>query len=211
MLPEPYRRKRPALNALACAFALMASAEAAQADTLANTLDATASGASLSVSASDWLAISFQTGDVAYAGTGLLASLALSNVSGTPQLSLYSSYGDSYGSDLIPSSALATFSLSASDDDSTDFTLASVSLSAHTTYWLVLSSPGSADWSWSADGSYDGVLASSDDAGDTWFTEGSLYPVRFAVSTVAVPEPSSAALMLVGMTTLAGVARRRFR
>jgi len=192
---------------------VIAAATAATAAVFSDTTASSSSGTN-AATASEWLAVSFVV-DSDYAATGLVATLLMTSSSGAPTLSLYSSYVDTYGgsSNLIPDSPIATFTTGASSSGSAAFSLASVDLTANSTYWLVLSSSGASDWSWTAttggSGSgHTGRWASSEDDGELgtlWFTQSTLYPLQFSV-----PEPSRAAssLACIAMLGVLGWSRR---
>lgn len=194
------RRTRSPLHTvalgIACALCLASAPSLSAATTLSdNTQQASAD--SLLATASDWLAASF-TADNSYSGVTLDVVLNAITVSGTSTLSLYGS--DSSG--LIPSALIADFSLLTESASATTYSLTDVDLLAGTSYWLVLSNgSGESAWSWteSSEGTgagFTGLWANSDEAGATWFTNSSRYPLQASVSISAVPEPSGTVLWL---------------
>jgi len=202
-------------TAVAALLAAAAHAVPAQAVQLSDNLS-TRTGGSENASATQWLAASFIADDA----SGLTATLAMSD-STDAVLSLYGSYEDALGgtSDLIPDTALATFGRIASDANSATFELGGLSLTSGSTYWLVLSSTGSTDWSWSLESTGSGtgftggwsIGEVDSEFGETvWYTQSSLYPLQFSVASIpAVPEPSSAAMLLAGLGMVTLLARRR--
>lgn len=79
---------------------------------------------------------------------------------------------------------------------------------------MLSNATGESTWAWTAasegaGSGFTGAWADSDDAGSTWFTESSLYPLQASISVSAVPEPATWLLMLGGLGAVAGLARRR--
>lgn len=195
----------------ACAFSALtwAAPLAAQATTLSDNT-AQLSSDSLAATATNWLAASF-TADTSIGQATLDAVLLGSVDSGASTLALYSS--DASG--LVPDSLLATFTATTTSTGTLGFTLSGVSLSAGSSYWLVLSNAsGSTNWAWteSSDGTgngFTGVWANSDDAGAVWFTNSTLYPLQAMVAVSAVPEPAPLVLWLGALTLFAVVRTTR--
>lgn len=195
------------LLAWLAAGALACQAGSTLATTLSDNTDQAASGETVVVDASNWVGASFIS-DQTYTSATLSATVLASGLS-SATLSLYSS--DSSG--LIPGSWLADLALTSSDSSSASYTLGSLSLTASRSYWLVLhNDSGTSQWSWttSSDGSGSGftsIWANSDDAGLSWFTNSTLYPVQVAIklnadSTSSVPEPAPWQLSLVALPFL---------
>lgn len=203
--PQAAKRFIPGVIAMACW--LVASPTLAQAAETTISDNTTLSSAGTNeVSANNWLASSFTLG--ALDGDSLLATVVGSTTSGTASLALYSS--DASG--LIPESALASFTATGSTDGTLSFSLNGLSLTAGT-YWAVLTNTtGSTQWSWTEDSSgsgtgFTGAWANSDDAGSTWFSNSTLYPLQVSVSVSSVPEPTALLLGLAGVAGLVGLRR----
>ena len=154
----------------------------AHAVVLSNNLS-TASGGTEAATGSTWLAASFATDASAYTLDSVTLSLA-NSVSGSAQLSLYSD------GTLEPGSLIGTLTSPASYSSSlasTVFTSGSLSLTASTTYWVVLkATTGQFDWSWAAADTGSGVgfqtsWAYSDDAGTNWWGDDT-YPFQLSVA-----------------------------
>ncbi|MGH6645505.1 choice-of-anchor R domain-containing protein [Aquabacterium sp.] len=195
---------------LACVFSALTwtAPFAAQATTLSDNTEQVSSG-TLAATATSWLAASF-TSDADHSLATLDAVLSGSVDSGASTLALYSS--DASG--LIPDSLLATFTATSTDGGSLGFTLSGIDLLAGSSYWLVLSNgAGGTNWSWTeaSEGTgtgFTGLWANSDDAGDVWFTNSTLYPLQAKVTVSAVPE-SATLLLWLGALPLLACARAR--
>ena len=91
------------------------------------------------------------------------------------------------------------------------WTTPGVSLSANTTYWLVLrASSGTFNWAWTSANTGTGVgytntWADSDNAGSIWFSS-TAFPFLASVTATPVPEPGS--LLLAGLAAAAWAGRR---
>jgi len=197
----------PAVMAMACWLAATATPARASETTIADNTSLSSAGTN-EVSGDAWLAASFTVD--ALDGEGLLATLVGSTQAGSASLALYSS--DASG--LIPDSALATFTAVNSTDGTLNFSLSGLTLGSGT-YWAVLSNAtGSSEWSWTADSvgagtGFTGAWANSDDAGVTWFSNSTLYPLQLRMAVSTVPEPGSWLLGLVGLIGVAGLTGMR--
>lgn len=205
----PQAARRFALASALAAASVAASLPAAHAEVLSDNTGTEMVGI-VTATGNDWVGASFVT--VATSGLSQIqATLLGSTASGSPTLALYSSDA----STLIPESALATFTAADSEDGSLSFVLDNYELTADTTYWIVLTNTeGSTDWNWTFDSTGSGAgftanWAGSDDAGITWYTNSQLYPLQFAVSVAAVPEPANAVLLLVAGAGLLGWRRKQ--
>ena len=179
------------------------------ADTLSSNLTST-SGGSEAASGDTWLAASFATGSSSSTLSDvslLLANLTSSTVAA--QLTLYADDGlNEPGAAVGTLTASSGYSTTLSD---VTFTGSDLTLSADTTYWVVLSATsGELDWSYAADDNEIGTgftdtWAASYDAGSTWFTYASsqdagVDPLQMDVETTssvisAAPEPGTAPLV----------------
>lgn len=194
---------------------------AARADILSDNLSSTSGGVE-TTTGNRWLATSFGTG-AASAYTLDSVTLLLANTStgiaGSARLDLYSQ------SLLAPGSLIGSLVSPASYSTSlanTTFTAASgLSLSANTTYWVVLKgTSGSFDWSWTSANTgtgagYQNTWGETDDAGASWYTY-DLFPTQIRVNatpvgaSAVVPEPGTLALLLAGgASSEAGLMLRR--
>lgn len=146
-------------------------------------------------------------------------TLLLANTgAGQAELSIYTDGnlepGSLVGSLVSPTSYSSTLA-------ETIFTASGISLSANSTYWVVLrAASGELAWGWTTDNTGEGVgfqntWGESDDAGLSWFTY-DIYPTQMRVSATAataapVPEPATLALLATGVSMGAGFLRRRNR
>ncbi|MBI3381080.1 MAG: PEP-CTERM sorting domain-containing protein [Aquabacterium sp.] len=212
MHPNLVATHRWAAWALFCTLA-WSPQQAALANTLSDNTSQATSGDTVAADASNWVAASFIT-DAAY-GNAALSATVLASGTASATLSLFSS--DASG--LVPASWLADLTLGSSSASSGSYTLEGISLNASTSYWLVLrNESGNSQWSWTASGDgsgsgFTGIWANSDDAGLSWFTNSTLYPVQMQVSVngstaSSVPEPASWALTLVALPVLARLRRQ---
>lgn len=212
--PRTAGRFLPGVIAMACCLGLGAPQAHASETTVSDNTSLSSAGTN-EVSGDTWLATSLTLD--ALDGESLLATLIGGTTSGSANLQLYSSDASS----LIPGSALASFTANGSNASALSFSLEGLTLSAGT-YWLVLSNTaGSSSWSWTTEESgsgsgFTGGWANSDDAGTTWFSNSTLYPLQVSVSVSSVPEPSAWQMGLTGLMSLAGTAglaasRRRTR
>lgn len=181
-----------------------------QADTLTDNLSAVTT-ATETASGDTWLTASFGTDASAYTLNSITLLLAESS-SRAAELDLYSDGGLQPGSEIAVLSSPSNYSSSVSP---TVFTTSGITLSADSTYWVVLkSSSGSFDWAWTTDNTGTGsgfqdTWGITDDGGATWFTY-DLYPVQFSVdaAAVATPEPGTAVLLIAGGLLAAMLLRR---
>jgi hypothetical protein len=180
------------------------------ADTLSSNLTNTSSGTE-SATGSTWLTASFGTGSSAATLDTISLLLASSSV-GMAEVDLYSDGLLAPGSLVAQLTAPPTYSSTLAN---TNFTATGVTLSADTTYWIVLKAlSGAFNWSWTNDNAgtgtgYQGVWGASTDNGSTWFTY-TVYPTQFSVTTSAsaatsTPEPNTWLLSGVGLL-IAGAA-----
>lgn len=204
--PRRPQRFLPGIIAMACCLGLGALQAHASESIVSDNTSLSSAGAN-DVSADTWLATSLTLD--ALDGESLQATLVGGTSTGSASLMLY----NSDASALIPGSALASFSSDASGSDTMSFSLAGLTLSAGT-YWLVLSNTeGSSSWSWTSEetgtgSGFTGAWANSDDAGATWFSNSTLYPLQMSVSVSSVPEASTWVMGLMGAAGLAASRRR---
>jgi hypothetical protein len=191
-----HRRELPLLT-----FLLM-SAFAVSADTISSNLANTTAGTE-TASGSTWLTASFGTGSSSSSLSDV--TLLLSNpTAGVAELNLYSN------GLLQPGSLVGTLTPPESYSSglsNTTFSSSGLTLSANSTYWIVLKAlSGEFDWAWTADNSgtgtgFQGTWGISTDAGGTWYTY-AVYPAQFSVTTTAAtatPEPGTGWLGVAGL------------
>ena len=141
-----------------------------------------ASGGTESAIGSGWLAAAFDTGSAAVTLSSVTLPIAMTTA-GSLSVSVYSDAGLQPGS-LV--GALTSPSSYATSLTAATFT-GSVSLSASTTYWVVVrATSGAFTWSWTDDNAgtgtgYTGEWASTADAGSTWFSSDA-YPLQMKVT-----------------------------
>jgi hypothetical protein len=202
--PRGPQRSLPGIVAMACCLGLGAPQAHASESIVSDNTSLSSAGTN-DVSGDTWLAASLTLDSLE--GESLLATLVGGTTNGSASLQLYSSDASS----LIPGTALASFTADATSTDTLSFSLAGLTLSAGT-YWLVLSNTeGASSWSWTTEetgsgGGFTGAWANSDDAGTTWFSNSTLYPLQMSVSVSSVPEPSAWLMGLSGLMGLTGVA-----
>ncbi|WGS86101.1 choice-of-anchor R domain-containing protein [Methylomonas sp. UP202] len=161
------------------------------------------SGGTLTVSGSTWEAQSFSTDNQAYLLDSI--SLLISSLDEGTSVSLYS---DAYSA---PSQALATLTLSGAYTTNlaaTGFLAGDFSLTANTTYWVVLSNvTGATDWSFQA--TDDGSANAWAEWDGSYWSSSTSYPFQMSVrvTPAAVPVPMSLPLMLTGLAGIVGFAR----
>ena len=165
---------------------------------------AAANGGSESASGSNWLTATFTTDSSSY--TQLSATLLLSNpTAGAAELDFYSDGGLQPGSQLAVLSSPASYASSLSN---ATFSKSGISLTANTTYWLVLkANSGSFNWGWTNDSSIFEGWGNSFDAGASWFTDDA-FPLQFSV-TGSVPEPGCVGACVAALSALCARRGRR--
>lgn len=162
------------------------------------------SGGTITVSGSTWEAQSFSTDNQAYLLDSI--SLLISSLDEGTSVSLYS---DAYSA---PSQALATLTLSGAYTTNlaaTRFLAGNFSLTANTTYWVVLSNvTGATDWSFQA--TDDGSSNASAEWDGSYWSSSTSYPFQMSVNVTpaSVPLPMSLPLLLTGLAGMIGFARR---
>ncbi|QEL20120.1 choice-of-anchor R domain-containing protein [Limnoglobus roseus] len=132
-----------------------------------------------------WLTSSFGTGASAHTLNNV--TLLLSNpTAGVAEVDIYTDGGNQPGSLVAAVTSPSTYSTSSLA--ATTFTSASgVSLTANTTYWVVLkATSGEFDWAYTISNSgtgdgFQGTYGQSADAGATWFTY-DIYPTQMTVT-----------------------------
>lgn len=166
-------------------------------------------------SGSTWLAASFGSGPTALSLTSATLLLRGSATNAVAQLSLYTDAG------LVPGSLVATLTSPVTYSTSlasTIFASSGVTLTANSTYWIVLRAvTGRFDWAWTSNNSGTGVgfqhtWAVSDNAGSVWFSSDT-FPTQFTITAdtatvTAVPEPTGLSL-LAGSLAVGLLARHR--
>jgi PEP-CTERM motif len=180
---------------------LLVSALIANADTISSNLSNATAGTEVA-SGNTWLTASFGTGTSS--DTLSSVTLLLSNpIAGVAEVDLYSNSllqpGSLVGTLFSPSSYSTGLS-------NTTFSSNGLTLSANSTYWLVLKAlSGEFDWAWTSDNTgtgtgFQGTWGSSTDAGAAWYTY-AVYPTQFSVPTTAaaVPEPGTGLLAIGGL------------
>lgn len=193
---------------LYAALLVFGTARADAAVILSDNLSAASAGVETAQGAT-WLAASFGTGTDAW----LLASVSLllsNSVAGTATLSLYSDGGLEPGSSLGTLTSPTTYSSTLAN---TVFTGGGITLTANTTYWIVLRAlTGQFDWSWTLNNTgsgagFQGTWGISSNAGVDWFSS-DIYPTQFSVSADAVsaiPEPGTLGVLAGAFTVLGGI------
>ncbi|MGP0063897.1 MAG: choice-of-anchor R domain-containing protein [Isosphaeraceae bacterium] len=179
---------------------------------LSDNITGVATGGLEAATGSIWLASSFSTGGAS--DTLDSVTLLLENpVAGNATVSIYTDGG------LQPGTLVGTLTSPSSYLGplvETRFTADGITLSADTTYWVVLQAAGGEfDWAWASSDSGTGVgftdtWASSTDAGNSWFAfvGPDSYPLQMIVSAT-VPEPGSMTLLGLGAGLV--LLHRRFR
>jgi hypothetical protein len=180
---------------------------------LSDNVKGVSSGGTEAATGSTWLASSFSTDTSTYQLNSV--TLLLENpVSGAAVVDIYSDGGLEPGS-LV--GALTSPSSYVGPLVETTFTASDITLSANSTYWVVLEAPqGEFDWSWASSDSGTGVgftdtWSSSSDGGNSWFTYvgPDSYPLQMIVNASAVPEPATLTLLATGAGLL--LLRQRYR
>lgn len=135
--------------------------------------------------ATDWLTASFTTGSSAVTLKSVTLLLSADAASDVGTVYIYSDGG------LQPAAVVGTLTSPASYSTTlaqTTFT-GSVSLSANTTYWVVLvPTTGTFSWAYTDDNTgtgtgFTGVWGQTSDSGTTWFSD-DVYPLQMSVSVV---------------------------
>ena len=164
-----------------------------------------------------WGASKFNTGANAYILNTVVLLLAQSG-SCTAQLDIYS---DSSG---LPGTSVGTLTspeiIPLDTPAPLTFTASGISLSANSSYWVVLRAPtgqeGQLWWSYTENTfgigpGFSPIYTASDNAGSNWDAVDSTYPnqLRINATLAAVPEPSQWAMMGVTALGVTGYALRR--
>lgn len=204
-------------TALLAAAAFMAVAmPSAHAGLIYDNLGSTQAGAD-PVQSYGPLANSFNTGSNA----GLLAGITALLKSGSDQLignvqvKLLADNGMTPGNELVSLGSLLSSSVSTAAFASYSFMpVTAFNLAANTTYWVQIKAaqPVDIEWSWSTDLTALGVSGQASYSKELGvLPNASAGPYQMSVSIAAVPEPTSAALVLVGAALIGGAARRSRR
>ena len=172
------------------------------------------------VTATTWQAQQFKTDGQAYALVSVTLEMRQFSGPGSPEVSIWSNHVE--GSSSRPDIALGTLTNPGSIPGSftpITFTSTGLSLSANSTYWVVMKSTASgADFLWrnTADNNPTGagpgfstVWSETITSGSTWVTT-STNPYLMKVDVQAVPEPSSFVLAGLGLGAM-GLIRRRMK
>ncbi|MDY0743427.1 choice-of-anchor R domain-containing protein [Paucibacter sp. R3-3] len=159
------------------------------------------------------LANSFTTGadgGVSLAGITALLKNDSTSVVGDLRVSLHADSANGPGAELLSLGVLSSAGISADAFGRYSFTpSAPFALAANTTYWVEIeaTSPNAVEWAWSGDLTAPGVAGQS--------TYSSIYGVspnglayQMAVTT-AVPEPTSALLLALGLGAVTMLRRRQ--
>ena len=160
------------------------------------------------VSEREWASQSFTTDANAY--KLLSIDLLLGALTGSPDL-FAELHADTAGS---PGATLASFSLGGIGTGAPAlFTLPGslLDLNASSAYWIVLGATGNGSFGWAyAQGNSQsglgalGAYGYSADTGATWGSFGTDDPYNVRVNVAAVPEPQTAALLLLGLVGVFG-------
>ncbi len=187
---------------------VFATAGAVQATTLYDNLSYT-TGDTASASGASWLAQALTTDASSYV---LQSVTLLLSADAAPSVSIYADNGGE------PGSSIGSLTLSSSYSSSLSnviFTSTGMTLSANTTYWVVLSDSSTANWAWTTSNSGSGsafstTSAQTDDAGSTWFTFDA-YPYQMNVSdtVAAVPLPAGLPLFMSALAGMTLIGRRK--
>lgn len=190
---------------------LLAGGMTVKADIISSNLSNATAGTEVA-SGDTWLTASFGTGTSS--DTLSSVTLLLSHpISGVAEVDLYSTNLLEPGSLVATLTSPATYASSLSNST---FLSSGVTLSANSTYWIVLKAlSGEFDWGWTADNSgtgtgFQGTWGLSTDTGSTWYTY-AVYPTQLSVITTATPEPSTGWLGVAGLLVGAMVLYRRQR
>ncbi|HUO06878.1 MAG TPA: PEP-CTERM sorting domain-containing protein [Phycisphaerae bacterium] len=183
---------------------ILAVSSASSAAVLYDNTSTTVDGADNATSTT-YIASAFTTGS---ATSALTASLLLEQATtGIDTVSVYSS--STYTPDSLIGVLTASSTASATSVGLVTFSSTSLSLSANTTYWLVLSSTGSVAWSYSSDPTLTDAWAMSTNSGVVWSSTGDSYPYVFSVSDTVAAVPEPATLSLLGLSGVALLRRKR--
>lgn len=209
-------RFQPLLLAAALAASL-AALPAAHAATPFDNLGASRDGSDPLLSYGP-LADSFHTGTQAHLVLGQVTALLTNgsaDVVGDLRVSLRADSASGPGAWLANVGTLSSAAVSTAGFSAYSFTpAASVQLAADTTYWVQIEavSPNAVEWAWSQNlsgpgvaggANYNALFGASPNTGAA--------PYQMLVEVLAVPEPASLALMLLGTGVLLGAARRQAR
>ena len=182
------------------------------ADTISNNLTSSSAGVE-SATGSNWLAGSFTTSSSVTLGDVILSLADTTASGGAAEVSVYSDDGlNEPGSLLATLNSVSTLATTLRPQT---WTSSGLSLSANSTYWIVLNAlSGEVDWSYASDDAGTGAgftdtWAASYDGGSSWFTYASLQnagvdPLQMDIETsaaasVPTPEPDNAALCFLAI------------
>ena len=145
-----------------------------------------ATGGSETATGTTWLTAGFKTDSSTYVLSSVTLLLA-NTTAGAATLQLYSDGGLEPGSPLATLISPSTYSSTLAF---TTFAASGITLSANTTYWLVLkATSGAFGWAWTTDstGTGSGFLytwGTTPDSGASWWTQ-DIYPTQFSLTVSA--------------------------
>ena len=202
MHDHSFRRSAGCVLAVLALWAVRPSSVNAANVVLSDNITGVSNGGTEAATGASWLASSFGTGNATYK-LDTVTLLLENSVAGAAVVDIYSNGG------LQPGSLVGTLISPTSYIGplvETTFTASDITLSANSTYWVVLrAAQGEFDWGWASSDSGAGVgfqdtWSSSSDGGSSWFTYvgPDSYPLQMIVTATVVPEPGSITLLGAG-------------
>ena len=191
---------------------LAATGVHASAANLYDNLGSTQDGADPILSYGPMLANSFTTGAAGVSLASITALLKSDGASpvGDLRVSLHADSANSPGAELLSLGVLSSANIATDAFARYSFTpAASFALAANTTYWVEIEavSPNPVEWAWSGDLTAPGVAGQSTYSGIFGVSPNGL-AYQMAVTT-AVPEPTSALLLAMGIGAFTMLRRRQ--